>query len=333
MCKVGALQQLFLFSMVLTATSSQEPPLLLADTVPFLEGDPNFLFLGNSYTHSNNLPAIFQNLVEHDAAASIIPGWKDKVKVERRDPGGERLAGHLKQLDGSKGPQTALRQWLVHPETRRDWKWVVLQDQSQLPGFYGLGHGQGGQEYDSSLLAAEEMNKNYIQPNGAQTVFFLTWGRRNGDNHNRAMYPNFLTMQKLLTEGYRRYWQATTTAERPTYIAPVGLVFETIYRDIEKRGEDPTAKGTLFYDLYVRDGSHPSLAGSYLAALTLHTTLTGKNPKEGTWCHPQLDTNVCSAIQDAVHRTILETYASGAIEYPWQLSWQSAETKPGSSEL
>lgn len=321
-------------SSVSSSSSSNAQQPLLTNQVPFMDRHPSFLFLGNSYTHSNNLPALFQSLVEHDAASGIIkPEWSGQVKVERRDPGGESFAGHLQQLDGSRGLQTQLRQWLVHPETRQNWNWVCLQDQSQLPGFFGLG-GQGGQEYKSSLVAAGKIDKDYVQPNGAQTVFFQTWGRRDRDDRNPGMYPNFLTMQNLLTEGYRRYWKATTTKDRPTYIAPVGLVFETIYKDIAKIGEDPTSRGTLFYDLYVSDGSHPSLAGSYLAALTLYVTLTGKNPKVETWCHPQLGMELCVKIQDAVHRTILETYTFGTIDYPWQLLQpQKADLGTRHSEL
>ena len=311
---------------------------LLTDTVPFLEGDPNFLFLGNSYTNYNNLPSMFQNFVEHDIALNtdtILPGWKDKVRVEQRSPGGEKLAGHLHQLDGSQGSSTPLQKWLVNPETRTHWKWVVLQDQSQIPGFCKL-QGGAGDEYANSLAAAQELHKRYIQPNGAQTVFFMTWGRRTFDNRNRGIYPDFLTMQSLLTEGYQQFWQATTTTtqEQPTYIAPVGLVFQTIYHDSKRRGEDPTVKGSLFFDLYAGDGSHPSLAGSYLAALTLYTTITGKDPEHTTtWCHPKLEPSVCRSIQNAVRRTILETYDSGAIVYPWKLSTPTDKAATGSSEL
>ena len=144
-------------------------------------------------------------------------------------------------------------------------------------------------------------------------------------------------MQTLLTEGYQHYRQATTTKDRKTYIAPVGLVFETIYHDVISRGDDPTVPGNLFFDLYAGDGSHPSLAGSYLAALTLYATITGKNPEHPTtWCHPKLASNVCQRIQNAVRRTVLETYTSGVIVYPWKLLFSEPTTGKqtiGSSEL
>ena len=325
------------FLIMMDSVQAQTP--LLTDTVPFLEGDPNFLFLGNSYTNYNNLPAMLQEFVEHDIALDtegiILPGWKDKVRMQHRSPGGEKLAGHVQQLNGSQGPKTPLRTWLVHPETRIPWKWVILQDQSQIPGFCQLPAGGAGDEYAGSLAAAQTLHTDYIQPNGAHTLFFMTWGRRNFDSHNRGIYPDFGTMQSLLTEGYRRFWHATATTTQPTYMAPVGLVFETIYHDNKEQGKDPAEKGSLFFDLYSRDGSHPSLTGSYTAALTLYTTITGKDPEHATtWCHPKLEPNVCRSIQIAVRRTILETYYSGAIVYPWKLvSPQTDTTTTGSSEL
>jgi hypothetical protein len=204
--------------------------------------------------------------------------------------------------------------------------------------FYDLGAGSGGQLFDDSLAAARALN-NIAAENGAQTLFLMTWGHRHGDQErNPQLYPSFLTMQRYLAEGYMRYVKETYTKqeERQTFVAPVGLVFETIYNDDVEAGLIPTHPGTLFYELYSDDGSHPSLAGSYVAALTIYTTITGKNPKEVVW-FPPTTTNLgrveYERIQDAVSRTILETYASQAIEYPWEMPWANDDETFVISEL
>ena len=145
-------------------------------------------------------------------------------------------------------------------------------------------------------------------------------------------FPTFLTMQQKLAEGYRRYQNATSTRQRPTYIAPVGLVFQTIYNDLIQNQVDPTNDGTLFSSLYSPDGSHPSILGSYVTALTLHSSMTGLDPTTPTtttttttsairddqhWRPDSIPEDTARLVQDAVKRTLLETAASGFITYPW----------------
>ena len=128
-------------------------------------------------------------------------------------------------------------------------------------------------------------------------------------------------MQEKLTEGYRRFVEATSTSDRPTYMAPVGLVFKTIHDDIANTGKDPTEDNTLFSKLYDGDGSHPSPFGTYLSALTLFSSMTGKDPASITYLIKGVDGNTAKEIQDAVSRTILETFESQEILYPWTTSW------------
>jgi hypothetical protein len=212
-----------------------------------------------------------------------------------------------------------LNQWM----TKTRWKWVCLQEQSQVPGFVEL---DNNEEFAASVEAVQALNLQ-IQQNGGQTLLILTWGRLNGDERNPDLFPNFETMQSLLLQGYLEYRDATTTSERPVYIAPVGLVFATIYKDLLSEGHDPMQPGRLFHQLYHDDGSHPSLAGSFLTAVTIYATLTGHNPSRAEWCPPRLDPNVCVAIKDAVHRTILQTQRDRTIEYPWPLPALSESTE------
>ena len=138
-------------------------------------------------------------------------------------------------------------------------------------------------------------------------------------------------MQESTAEGYRQYVAATSTPERPTYLAPVGLVFQTIYSDVQKKNtaaasiggknnakdpsEDPS---TLFYQLLDAEGHHPALPGSYAAAVTIYATLTGKDATLLTRKPKKLDETVAVKIRDAVRRTIQETADQKTIRYPWQ---------------
>merc|ERR1712232_1463645 len=98
-----------------------------------------------------------------------------------------------------------------------------------------------------------------------------TWGRRDGDNRLGYMYPDFLTMQQRISEGYGIYLKSTTNpGMRPTGLAPVGSAYKLIYDAIVEDGKDPTEPGSDFHILYTNDGSHPSSAGSYLGACVLY---------------------------------------------------------------
>ena len=102
----------------------------------------------------------------------------------------------------------------------------------------------------------------------AKCVIEMTWGRRDGNNTTKGKkleglvkgYPEFFTsyesMQKVIT--------ANTTAMAQTLgvdLSPVGVAWEIVRR------ERPDI------ELYVKDGSHPSYAGSYLAAAVGYLTI------------------------------------------------------------
>ena len=87
-------------------------------------------------------------------------------------------------------------------------------------------------------------------------------------------------MNAKLAEGYNDYVSSTSTNERRTKLAPVGMAFQYIYQDLVAQGLDPLHPGSDFYNLYIDDGSHPSLEGSYLAACVLFATMVERDPRE-----------------------------------------------------
>lgn len=286
--------------------------------IPFYEGDPNFLFIGNSYTSSNNLRVMVDEIMSDG-----VPEWEEAMNVQAYNPGGRTLARHIDELESGSN----LNQHLITNPAA--WKWVVLQDQSQTPSFWEFEGPDSG--FTRSLEAAEDLNDLIVAiPGGPQTMFFMTWGYRDGDSMNGAFQPDFLTMQGKLTEGYMRYNAATSTDSRPTYVAPVGLVFQTIYQDLVAQGIVPTDAGTLFHQLYSGDGSHPAVPGTYVAALTFYSSMTGRSPKDITFFPDGLDPATGRLLQDAVSRTVLETFRSGVIPYAWTTAFSTDGASPSS---
>ncbi len=217
-----------------------------------IEPTARILFLGNSYTASNNLAQLVQNTF-----ASIgMP-----VEVRAVTPGGRRLTQHAADLQT---PGSAVAEAFLDG----GWDYVVLQEQSQIPGFP-----EGNMEVIASregattlAMAADDL--------GAEVVLYQTWGRRDGDERNPGLFPDFATMQDRLTAGYAALATAIETTGATVHTAQVGEGFRVVHS---------TGNTAHFEALYTGDGSHPSLQGSYLAALILTTTIASVDPTEVTF--------------------------------------------------
>jgi hypothetical protein len=228
--------------------------------------DQRILFIGNSYTDYNDLNEMAATLIEQ-----AQPAWDD-VLTGRHAPGGARFTDHIATVnDDDNDP--ALRQALVSgSDTLRDWDAVVLQEQSQILGF-----GAGNTERNASFTAAQQLH-DIIRPSGAVTFLLMTWGRRDGDDTNANIYPNYRAMQQRLIEGYDSL-ALTLNQRNPgsrVYVIPAGLAYFLVYLDDEAAGRTPTASNAVFHGLYTDDGSHPSLEGSYLTAATIAAAYTGQ---------------------------------------------------------
>ncbi|MBJ84229.1 MAG: hypothetical protein CMB52_01755 [Euryarchaeota archaeon] len=154
-----------------------------------------------------------------------------------------------------------------------------------------------------------------IEAAGAETIFFMTWGYRDGDSNNAWLNPDYPTMQANLEAGYNMYAENITTAERAPYIAPVGLAYKAIYDGIIADGGTPTDQGTLFYNLYSGDGAHPSTRGTYLAACVMHSTMTGES-SSGLSDPFGFDSNTRTTLQQAADSVVFDDTLG--YSYPWQ---------------
>jgi hypothetical protein len=212
--------------------------LIVAYTTIFAQQTKRVLFLGNSYTAGNNLPQMLA-----DVASSL----GDSLIFDSNTPGGHTMLGHSANATS----QAKIAQG--------GWDYVVIQEQSQLPSF------PWSQFSTASLPYADSLCRKIREADScAIPLFFMTWGRKNGDQMNCATWPPVCTyagMQHLLRERY--VLMADTNNAK---VAPVGAVWRDVRND------------SLGIELYAADGSHPSMEGSYLAACTFYASIFHKSP-------------------------------------------------------
>jgi|GEM_PF-685070 len=257
------------------------------------DGTYDVLMLGNSYTSQNSLSSRVQALFDASGTSASVSDLTG---------GGMKLYQHADNAESS-GNQwnTAL--------TTNQYEFVILQDQSQVPSFPTT-----ESMWQNSKNGAIRLD-SMIESAGAETIFFMTWGYRDGDSNNAWLNPDYLTMQANLESGYNMYAENITTANRTPYLAPVGLAYKAIYDQIVAEGGTPTDQGTLFYNLYSSDGSHPSTLGTYLAACVMHSTITGIS-SVGLPDQFGLDENDRLQLQWAADSVIFDR--SLGYNYPWQ---------------
>jgi hypothetical protein len=197
-------------------------------------------WVGNSYIYYHDLPSLVERL-----AASAIP--PQVVSHESVTVGGSSLSRLAN--DG------AAQQMLT-----RDWDYVVLQDQSQIPG------GARPLDRDATLESLRRYYKPALESVRAKALLYSTWGRRDGDRAHPDLYPDFATMNTLTTAGYEMYREVVDNPPwLPASVAPAGAAFALIHSDHDV---------AIFENLFDADGSHPSITGSYLVACVFYAQLT-----------------------------------------------------------
>jgi hypothetical protein len=194
-------------------------------------------FIGNSYTYVNDLP----NLIK-----SIAASTGDILNHQSQTIGGATLESHFNSTTAG-------------ILTQGNWDYVVLQEQSQLPSL-------PDQEVQNKVYYYASQLSNFIKgSNGCgNVIFYMTWGRKNGDAARCATQPNVCTYEGMDDLIYQRYMEMAQTNEG--IVSPVGKVWRAI------RQTDPTM------ELYDLDESHPSYIGSMAAAYTFYVILYKKDP-------------------------------------------------------
>lgn len=244
------------------------------------------LFVGNSYTAFSGPESLEVSVAK--IHAELHPEETSAV-FAKYTVGGASLTAHLESAENGQLKGILAEGWDI----------VVLQDQSQLPGF-----SQINAQWRASRDAAVQLS-GLIEQAGAETRLFLTWGRHKGDAQNPDRYPDYSTMQDHLTEGYTAYSDAILAENRPVEVVPVGEVWRSLHDALVEEGVAPTHGDTIFSRLYVTDGSHPSHLGTYLAACTFYASLMGESPVGINWAHSGISAEDRSAVQQAVKALVL----------------------------
>ena len=218
-------------------------------------GELRVLFIGNSYTFANELPDIFVKIANES-------GYRAEVTMLAK--GGWTLSKHAQSNRTIK---------TIRDQT---WDYVILQEQSVIPAKI--------EEREQSMLPAIRTLDAEIRNNGAKTILFMTWGRREG--LPQEGFADFYEMQAAIAEGYREISNELNVA-----LAPVG--------DAWKIGVD---EGTQL-ELWAEDGSHPSIEGSYLSAWLIYAIIFDVSPKGVA--------HLVGLKEDSAH--LLQTYADRAV--------------------
>ncbi len=123
--------------------------------------------------------------------------------------------------------------------TSAKWDYVVFQEQSTLPVKNSSRFHENVREFVPAM-----------KESGAKMVLFMTWARKKEPEN-----------QRLLTDSYDKIGE-----ELGASVVPVGTAWQLLL----------TKYGTPV--LHAEDGSHPTLAGSYLAACAFYGTLFDGDP-------------------------------------------------------
>jgi hypothetical protein len=198
----------------------------------------NVLFLGNGYTYANNLPQI---------SVGVAASSGDVIAFDNYTPGGYSFQQHASDTNAIKMIK------------KGEWNYVILQEQSQRPS-------ATDQEVGKTVLPYAHFLDSLIHkycPKG-KTIFYMTWGRKNGDTSRcKTMLPvcTYLGMDSLTALRYNQMAKMNHAD-----VSPVGAVWRYL------REKYPSM------ELYMPDESHPSETGSYAAACCFYTVILKKPP-------------------------------------------------------
>ncbi|MGH1385336.1 T9SS type A sorting domain-containing protein [Kordia sp.] len=238
---------------------------ILFSCVLLAQDTKKVLFLGNSYTASNNLPSMI---------SSMATSTGNTLTYDSNTPGGYRFMNHVSNTT------------TINKINANNWDFVALQAQSQETSWE-----QSQMEVELYPHAASLINT--IRTNNACTLplFYMTWGRENGDANNCAAIPWVCTYEGM--DDAIRATYILMAEQNNAQVSPVGAVWRYLRTNVPN------------IDLYTGDGSHPSLAGSYAAACAFYTMIFKKDPTLITW-NSSLPITTANAIKLAAKTIVFD---------------------------
>ena len=209
----------------------------------------------------------------------------DQVNVDSKANGGYTFQMH------SQDPVT------YQKINSQAWDYVIIQGQSQEPSFpYGQVNTQ------SIPYAMQLADSVYANHACAQVNYFMTWGRENGDPQWDSI-NTFHKMNARLRDAYLRIADSSKAG-----VSPVGSAWRYI------RETQPSIQ------LYVGDGSHPSVAGTYLAASVFYVSLFHKAITPNLVYTAGLDAVTAQHLVDAANLVVLDSMNTWMLTHPDSLT-------------
>ena len=226
------------------------------------------LFLGNSYTAANNLPQL---------TAQVALSCNDTLIYDSNTPGGYTFEMH------TTNPTTLAKIAIGN------WDYVVLQEQSQLPALQNYVVEQDVFPYASFLDSLINLHNPC-----AETMLYMTWGRKNGDSGFCPSWPPVCTYEGMDSLLHLRYMMMAI--QNDAVVSPVGFVWNHIRQNYPS------------IELYSGDESHPSVAGSYAAACCFYTSIFRKNPENISY-NSSLSQADADSIKKAVRTVVFDNFS------------------------
>ena len=248
-------------------------PQMICYPAPEIRDTTKVLFVGNSYSYCNTYPFIFKDIAMREG---------HYTECRMTYVGGYTMAKHLAYQPS------------LDAITKGGYDYAFFQDQSYERIFSGTEDDYGSLKGMIEIVELTRKHSPKVQP-----IIALTWGRKHGSNHLRKedrplieKYPSFFTdfgaMQARLNEVVEH--EAKVVDAKIASQGPAWLIVRRERSDIE---------------LFVKDGSHPSYAGSYLAAAVSYLTIFGEpfgeNPSDG-----RLDAETAKYLRSVAERVVLK---------------------------
>lgn len=188
---------------------------------------------------------------------------------------------------------------------QQSWDVVVLQGQSQEPSF------PYEQVNSATIPFARRLSDSVYARNAcSEVLYYMTWGRENGD----PQWDSISTFEGMNRRLYDTYMRMADSSD--AMVAAVGGVWKYM------RDTHPDVQ------LYAGDGSHPSMAGTYLAACTFFTSLFRESVTGATYV-AGLDAQTAGWIQHAADLVVLDSlehFRLHAISRPVQATFEYVQS-------
>lgn len=226
------------------------------------------LFIGNSFTYTENMPNMVQQLAN---------SMGDTLIFDQNTPGGYTFQNH------STDATTIAKIFSQH------WDIVVLQEQSQIPAFSPAQVQTDCFPYAFKLDSM--VHANYAC---SQTMFLMTWGYKIGDTSNCAFYAPICTyagMQESLRESYMQMGLNYSAS-----VAPVGMAWKMT------RDTFPA------FELYNADQKHPSIYGAYLEACVMYASIFHKNPIHSSYYNSAIPVADAQQLQRMAGKMVFDSF-------------------------